>query len=157
MIEFVITHPIAIPFNKQHEPQFPLRLLLKDFERVRCQNRIIEVFIIDDKVVSVTNGLYLQSIRVPQNHEGFIGFSLLLLSFKIFFIKLVIVESIRIKNLKIYCFWNLEDLNAYDHEGVFRKACGSESMSKKWVNVVFSIFYGRSNVVDLLGVLWSNF
>lgn len=71
MIDFVSHHPIAIPLTKTQNPNFCLRLMHKEFERIKLNNDILECLIINDRIIPVTKETFHQSIRVSLNPEGF--------------------------------------------------------------------------------------
>ena len=52
-------------------------------------------------------------------------------------------------------FWTV--LMHFIIRGMYGKHGGTDTLSKYWLNVVYSIYSGRENVVDLPKVLWQDF
>lgn len=62
--EFISHHPIDVPLTKIPNPDFPLRLFLKTFERVKIENGVLEVRIIDDRIMHVHKSIFLKVIGI---------------------------------------------------------------------------------------------
>ena len=71
MIKLINHHPIAIPLSKILNPNFPLRLLHKAFERVKFEDGVLEVMIKDDRIVPMHKATFLRAIDVVENPKGF--------------------------------------------------------------------------------------
>lgn len=65
MIEFISRHPIVVLINKIPNPNFPLRLLHKAFERVKIKEGVLEVKKTDYKIIPVHNANFLKATRIP--------------------------------------------------------------------------------------------
>lgn len=70
-IDFISRHPIAVPLTKIPNPNLPFRLLHKAFDFVKFEDGILEVKIIDDRIVLVHKVMFLRAIGVSENPQGF--------------------------------------------------------------------------------------
>lgn len=100
MIEFISKHPITVPHTKIPNPSLPLRILHKYFERIKIENDVLEVKIVDDKFVPVHKSIFLKEIDIPKNPKGFVFRNPQLKSFTRFSIKSGIKEKSRPRNLR---------------------------------------------------------
>lgn len=71
MIEFISQHPIVVPVTKTPDPQLPLSILHKAFERIKIENDIIETKLIGDKIVPMHKKTFLKAIGIPKNPKAF--------------------------------------------------------------------------------------
>ena len=65
MIEFISRHPIIVPLMKISNPPIPLRLLHTAFDRIKIEDRVLEIRITRDRIVLVPKQMFLRAIGIP--------------------------------------------------------------------------------------------
>lgn len=151
-------HPTAVPLTKILNPNFPLCMLHKDFERIKINNKVHECLITDDMIVPVTKDNFLKAIGISLNTNGFLVVEPEVEEFQEFLNQIGlkwIYKSKEFKKFVVPGIWTT--LMHIVMKGLSRKHGGSESMSKDWLYLVYSIYIGQSNAFDLPKVLWHDF
>lgn len=158
MIKFIARHPIPIPFIKTPNPQIPHRLLYSAFEWMRIDDGVLETMIAWDSIVPVSKQTLLRAIGIPGDPEGFKVQELTVVEFQTFLNAIGYAgesKEKKFKKSKVPGLWTV--LMYLILRGLSRKHGGTDTMRKDWLYVVYNIYFGKENVVDLTEVLWQDF
>lgn len=149
MIEFISCHPVDVPLTKEPNPSFLLRLLTKVFECISVLESTIEVYITRYGIIEVTQVVFLKVVGILPNPYGFIIFKTIYAQFQEVYV------AKEFKKSYVPGLWTF--LMHIIVKGLLVKHGGSNSISKDWLYLVYNIFTGCNNAIDLPEVIWSDF
>ena len=154
MIEFNANHRISIPLTKIPEPPLTLHHLHRAFTSIRLQDGTLDTRIIGDRIVSIYKLTFFKAIGVKENLKGFKVVEPTTEEFQMFQNYIGYTQEYKAKDFKKSAISGL--WTALTHliiRGLFGKHGGTNTLSKDRLNVIFSIYSGRKNAVDLPEVL----
>lgn len=158
MIEFISHHPISTPLTTTPHTQIPLQVLHIAFERIKIENGILETKIIGDRIVHVLKKTFLKSIGIIETPKGLQVREPTSEDFQTCLNEIGYNEEFKLKKFKksaILELWTI--LMHLILRGLSGKHGGTDTKSKDCMYVVYNIYSGRNNVVDLTKVLWQDF
>lgn len=154
MIKLISLHPISVPLTEIPDPPIPLRLLYTTFDRINIEYGVLETRITSDRIIPVHKSTFLKAIGISENPKGFKSQERLTEYFQTSLNHIRYAKELEVKTFKKSIFPGL--WTAFMHlilRGLFGKHGGTNIMSKDWLYVVYNIFSGKTNVVDLTEVL----
>ena len=155
MNEFISHHPIAIPLTKTPNPKFLSGSFILHLKGSRLKtmwskprSKVIALCQCQNKLFSKQLGYHKTPRILSWKNERLKTFLNDIGNSKEF-------KAKKFKKSAIPGLWTV--LTHLVLRGLSIKHGGTDMMRKDWFHVVYNIYFGRSNVVDLIKILWQEF
>lgn len=144
------SYPISFPHTKIHDPPIPLHLLHTAFKRIKIEDEVLKIGITGDRIIPVSKKTFLRAIGISKNPKDFTVQEPSSEGFQTFLNYIGYDEEFKAKKFKkstVTGLWIV--LMHLILRGMAGKHRGTSTMSKDWLYVVYSIYSGKTNAVDL--------